>query len=104
MKYTGYIAELQRVIRKLHGVHSTHIKSVLVTEKHEGKVIWSGIVEVFELHGHPKAIHAYAWNEETDDPKNPNRSVIVLKIPPAVSPETAVRVATMQKLRDTETA
>jgi hypothetical protein len=99
-----YIEELQSVIHKLHGVHSTHVQSVPVTEIHQGKTIWDGIVEVFELHGHPKATHAYAWSQDTDDPKQPKRSVTVLKIPPAVSPETAVRVAIMQELKDAETA
>ena len=99
-----YIKQLQQVIHKLHGVHSTHIKSVPVTEMHEGRVIWDGIVEVFQLHGHPRATHAYAWTHETDDPKHPSRSVTVLRLPPAISPETAVRVAIMQELRDAETA
>lgn len=97
-----YLEELQVVIHKLHGVHSTHIKSVPVTERFNGEVIWEGIVEVFELHGHDKATHAYAWSHDTDDPKNPKRSVTVLNIPPAVSPETAVRVAIMQELNDAE--
>ena len=97
-----YIEELQNVIHKLHGVHSTHVQSVPVKEKFQGKTIWDGIVEVFELHGHPKATHAYAWSHETDDPKNPKRSVTVLKIPPAVSPETAVRVAIMQEMSNAE--
>ena len=99
-----YLEELQQIIRQLHGVNSTHIKSVPVTERFKGQVIWDGIVEVFELHGHPKASHAYAWIHETDDPKHPMRSVAVLNIPPAVSPETAVRAAIMQELRDAETA
>ena len=94
-----YLEELQEVIHKLHGVQSTHMQSVPVTEKFEGKVIWDGIVEVFQLYGHPKATHAYAWSDETDDPKQPKRSVTVLRIPPAVSPETAVRVAIAQELR-----
>lgn len=97
-----YLEELQQVIHKLHGVHSTYVQSVPVTEKFQGKVVWDGIVEVFQLHGHPKATHAYAWSHETDDPKQPKRTVAVLKIPPAVSPETAVRVAIMQELRDAE--
>jgi hypothetical protein len=100
----SYIEELQHVIHKLHGVHSTHVQSVPVTETFKGQTVWDGIVEVFELHGHPKATHAYAWTHETDDPKQPRRSVTVLKIPPAVSPETAVRVAIMQEMRDAETA
>jgi hypothetical protein len=104
VKYAEYLEDLREVIHSLHGVHSTHITSVPVTEKHNGKVIWDGFVEVFELHGHPKATHAYAWSHETDDPEQPRRSVTVLKIPPAVSPEAAVRVAIMQELRDAETA
>lgn len=99
-----YLEELQAVIHKLHGVHSTHVRSVPVKEEFNGKVIWDGIVEVFELHGHPKATHAFAWTHETDDPEQPTRSVTVLKVPPAVSPETAVRVAIMKELRDAEKA
>jgi hypothetical protein len=99
-----YLEELQDVIHKLHGVHSTHVQSVPVKEEFNGKVIWDGIVEVFQLHNHPKATHAYAWSHETNDPKQPKRSVTVLKIPPAVSPETAVRVAIMQELRDAQAA
>lgn len=54
------LEELERVIHRLHCVHSTHVKSVPVTERFRGEVIWDGIVEVFELHGHPKATHANA--------------------------------------------
>jgi hypothetical protein len=104
MASVTYIEELKDTIRKLHGVHSTHVQSVPVKEVFQGKTIWDGVVEVFELHGHPKATHAYAWSHETDNPKQPKRSVTVLKIPPAVSPETAVRVAIMQELRDAEAA
>ena len=98
-----YIEELQSVIHKLHGVHSTHVQSVPVKETFNGETIWDGIVEVFQLHGHPKATHAYAWTHETDDPKQPRRSVTVLKIPPAVSPETAVRAAIMQEIHNAAT-
>ena len=95
-----YIEELQSVIHSLHGVHSTHVQSVPVKEEFQGQTVWDGIVEVFELHGHPKATHAYAWTHETDDPKQPTRSVTVLKIPPAISPKTAVRVAIMQEMNN----
>ena len=94
-----YIEELKDVIRKLHGVESTHRQSVPVKEVFRGETIWEGIVEVFDLHGHPKANAAYAWTHATDDPEQPRRSVTVLHIPPAVSPETAVRLAISQELR-----
>jgi hypothetical protein len=104
MTRAEYIADLQGVIHRLHGVHSTYIESVPVTEQFKGQVIWDGIVEVFQLHDHPQATHAYAWTHETDDPNQPKRSVAVLKIPPAVSPETAVRLAIVKEIRDAETA
>ncbi|SRR5258708_427763 len=93
------IEELREVIRKLHGVESTHIASVPVKEVFGGRTIWEGIVEVFSLHGHPKSNTAYAWTHETDDPENPKRSVTVLHVPPAVSPVTAVRAAILEELR-----
>jgi hypothetical protein len=95
----AYIDELKDVIRKLHGVESKHITSVPVKEVFEGKTIWEGIVEVFSLHGHPRANTAYAWTHTTDDPETPKRSVTVLHIPPAVSPITAVRSVILQELR-----
>ena len=94
-----YIEELRDVIRKLHGVDSTHRESVPVKEVFKGKTVWEGIVEVFDLHGHPKANTAYAWSHETDNPNKPRRSVTVLHVPPAVSPITAVRLAIAQELR-----
>jgi hypothetical protein len=63
-----YIEELKEAIRHLHGTESMHIQSVPVTEKHGDQTIWDGVVEIFELHGHPKASHAYAWAHDTDDP------------------------------------
>jgi hypothetical protein len=94
-----YIEELKEVIRKLHGVESQHITSVPVKEVFNGQTVWDGIVEVFTLHGHPKANTAYAWTHATDDPEKPKRSVTVLHIPPAVSPLSAVRLAIAQELR-----
>jgi hypothetical protein len=95
-----YIEELHEAIRRLHGVESTHRESVPVKEVFNGETVWEGIVEVFELHDHPKANTAYAWAHETNDPANPVRHVTVLKVPPAVSPITAVRAAIMQELQE----
>jgi hypothetical protein len=66
-----YTEELRDVIRRLHGVDSTHVESVPIKETFQGKTVWEGIVEVFELHGHPKASKLYAWAYETDNPKKP---------------------------------
>jgi hypothetical protein len=97
----SYIEELQSVIRKLHGVESRHVESVKVKETHQGKTVWEGMVEVFDLVGHPKAQRAYAWAHDGQRPKE--SSVAVLHIPPIVSAAHAVRAALIQEFRNLET-
>ena len=96
----SYIEELKDVIHKLHGVHSSHVESVPVKESFQGKTVWDGVVEVFDLTGHPKANRIYAWSHDTDDPANPKRYVTVLHIPPVISPQTAVQAAIVQELKE----
>jgi hypothetical protein len=98
----NYIEELKDVIRRLHCVESTHIESVPIKETHQGKTVWEGVVEVFHLHGHPKAEKVYAWTHETDDPKNPKRHVTVLHLPPISSALEAVRASIIKDFRDRE--
>ncbi len=98
------IEELAEVIQKLHGARATHRASVPVKEVFNGKTVWEGIVEVFDLYGHAKANTAYAWSHTTDNPAQPKRHVTVLHIPPAVSPETAVRAAIVQEFRGLDPA
>jgi len=57
-----------------------------VKESFQGKTVWDGIVEVFDLKGHPTAFRIYAWAHDTDDPDNPRRHVTVLHAHPVKSP------------------
>jgi hypothetical protein len=98
----SYISELQDVIKRLHGVESKHVQSVPVKETFQGKTTWQGIVEVFELVGHPKAPKVYAWSHDTDDSNKPCRHVTVLHIAPILSAEAAVRAAIVQEFRNLE--
>ena len=101
----NYIEELRVAIRCLHGGEATHVESVPVKETFQGKTVWEGIVEVFDLHGHPEANRVYAWAHATDDKKHPSRHVTVLHVPPVISPETAVKAAIVQQYRESiETA
>lgn len=97
-----YIEELEDVIRRLHGSQSLHVESVPVKETFQGKTVWEGIVEVFELIGHPNASRVYAWSHATDDPKQPKRYVTVLHVHPVTSPVLAVRAAIVQEFRSLE--
>lgn len=87
------IDALREAFRKEYNAEATHVESVPVVETFKGQVVWEGIVEVFNIAGHPKTDRAYGWAHETDDPKNPRRYVTVLHIPPAITPLTAVRAA-----------
>ena len=62
-------------------------------------ILNTGIVEIFELQGHPEPTHAYAWSHETDGNQKAKKHVTALRIPPVVSPETAVRSAIIQEFR-----
>jgi len=97
-----YIEELQETIRQLHGVESSHIESVPVKEVFQGQTVWEGIVEVFKLHGHPKAPKIYAWTHHTNGPDSPKKHVTVLHIGPVTSAVAAVRAAIVQEFRSRE--
>jgi hypothetical protein len=97
---SAHIEELKVAIRYLYGGEATHVESVPVKETFQGKTVWEGIVEVFDLRGHPAASRVYAWAHAMDDKKHPKRHVTVLHIPPVVSPETAVRAAIVQQYRE----
>ena len=99
VKNNQYIEELHDAIRRLHGVESRYVESVPVKEVFKDTTVWDGVVEVFDLIGHPKAPKIYAWAHDTDNPKQPRKHVTVLHIPPVVSPILAVRAAIVQEHR-----
>lgn len=99
---SAYITELQELIRRLHGVHATHVESVPVKEVFQGQTVWEGIVEVFELHGHPTAPKVYAWSHDADGQKK--RHVTVLHVAPITSAIEAVRASIVQEFRSRGTA
>jgi hypothetical protein len=96
-----HIDELRAIIKRLHGVESRHVESVPVLETFKGQTVWEGVVEVFELVGHPKASRLYAWVQDADGKK---RHFMVLHVAPVDSPQTAVRAAILQDYRDAQEA
>jgi len=71
-------------------VKSPHSKSDCVHEVFQGRTVWQGEVEVFDLTGRPKAKRAYGWSHREGKNDEGERFVAVLEIPPVVSPVTAV--------------
>jgi hypothetical protein len=82
------IERLEKVIKDLHGFKSTHLQSVPIEETFQGETVWKGIVELFQLHHHPRAGFAYAWAYKDDGKEH---YVAVLGVPPVNSPIDAVR-------------
>lgn len=99
-----YLEELRDVIRRLHGADAEHVESVPVKETFQGKTVWEGVVEVFDLVGHSVASRVYAWAHDTDDPEKPRRHVTVLHGHPITSARDAVRAAIVQEFRTLEPA
>src|ERR1700720_3410411 len=97
-----YIEELRDVIKRLHGVDADHVTSVPIKEVFQGKTVWEGVVEVFDLRGHPSTKRVYAWAHDTDDPEKPRRHVTVLHSHPIASARDAVRAAIVQEFRSLE--
>lgn len=100
----SYIEELRDVIRRLHGAEATHVESVAVKETFKGQTVWEGIVEVFDLVGHPTAHRVYAWANDTSDTERPRQHVTVLHLHPVKSAQDAVRAAIVQEFRSLEPA
>ena len=84
-----YIQALRDAIRHTHGCASRYGKTVPVKEVFNGKTVWGGDVEVFDLAGHPKATQCYAWGLQDDAGKW--QYVAVLKVDPVDSPHKAVQ-------------
>jgi hypothetical protein len=85
---------LIEAIRNLHSCEATWVEAVAVKETFQGKAVWEGTVQVFELHGHPTATRAYAWSHVTTRDKR--RFVAVLHQGPVDSPLAAVKAAIIQ--------
>ena len=95
-----YLAKLQVAVSQLHNCGATWRETVPVHEVFQGKTIWQGDVEVFDLTGHPKAKRAYAWSHLDGTKDERTRFVAVLEIPPVESAELAVRVQIVKDVKE----
>ncbi|HVU04799.1 MAG TPA: hypothetical protein VHE30_23765 [Polyangiaceae bacterium] len=83
---------LAEAIRHMHGLEAKWLAAVPVHEKHDGRTVWEGEVQVFAVE-HPKASRVYAWSHETENGRR--RFHAVLGAPPVDSAEMAVRTAVL---------
>ena len=88
---------LVEAIRHLHDCEATWVESASVRETFQGKVVWEGEVQVFDLAGHPQATRAFAWSHATQGARR--RFVAVLAEGPINNPVAAVRAAIVAEER-----
>lgn len=89
---------LKMAVETQHGGSATLIAEVPVREVWEGKIVWDGVVSVFDLTGNPKATRAHAWSHAIEGSKK-YRFYTVIHVPPVDSPAAAVRVAIVAQNR-----
>lgn len=85
---------IERIKQALeHGekCRATHVESVVVKETFLGDLVWEGVVETFNLHDHPTAKRAYAWERWREDRSQEPKYTIVLGIPPVKTPNDAIK-------------
>jgi hypothetical protein len=94
MNREDYLKLLAMAFRDLHSCEAKHVQTVPVLEQFQGKKVWEGEVEVFELTGHPKAKKGYAWAAQNGQQSD---VTAVLEIPPVNCASVAVQVAIVAK-------
>lgn len=95
------INQLKQAIENMHGGKARLLQSVPVKETFEGKPVWEGVVHIFKLSGHPKAIRAYAWSSPVEG-STKRRFFAVLHTQRINSPVEAVRAAIVAEHRATQ--
>ena len=93
-----YIERIQMVIAQLHGCDSKHVESTPVHEVFQGQTVWYGVVEVFDLIGHPKARRCYAWTYG-----EPEEFITILELPPVTDAQSAVKVGVAYQIKKART-
>lgn len=83
----NHIEQLKELIEREYATTAKHVEAVPVHETFEGETIWDGEVEVFEVPEFPNADLVFAWAFED----NGEQQVTVAQIPPATTPENAVK-------------
>jgi hypothetical protein len=89
-----YIERLKQVIFHLHKSGANHVGSVPVEEVFQGKTLWKGDVEVFELTEHPKAKRCYGWTYG-----EPEEFITILELPPVTDAQSAVKVGVSYQIK-----
>jgi len=90
--------QLKEAVERMHDCSAVFVQSVPIRERFKRRMVWEGVVHVFELIGHPTATQAYAWSSPIEG-SDKRRFFAVLHQPPVTSPAEAVRAAIVAEQR-----
>lgn len=79
---------LQKAFKQGYDIETEHVESVPIKDTFRGQTAWEGVVEVFDVKGHPHIKRAYGWQYEKNG--QPEYATVLGKIP-INSPLGAVR-------------
>jgi hypothetical protein len=94
MRKQDYLARLQVAVSQLHNCGAVWRESVPVREVFQGKTLWKGDVEVFDLKSHPKAKRCYGWTHG-----EPEEFITILELPPVTDAQSAVKVGVAYQIK-----
>src|SRR5690349_4781706 len=84
--------QLKHAVETQHGGIAKHIQSVPVHESRNGRTVWNGAVQIYDLTDSPSgATRAYAWSYGLEDGRR--RIFALLHAGPVTGPREAVRAA-----------
>jgi hypothetical protein len=58
---------LQTAFKRAYGVEAVHVESVPVIDTFRDQIAWEGIVDVFDIKGHPDVKRGYGWPYTIED-------------------------------------
>ncbi len=89
------IENLKLLVERSEKCRASHLASTVVRIPYpeERGMAWEGVVETFDLQGHPEGLHrVYAWERPARKGEEAEFKIVLGK-PPINSPEDAVKVA-----------
>jgi hypothetical protein len=95
-----YREVLLEAVQKASGADAKYVESVPVHEVFQGKTVWEGNVEVFDLINCSKAKRAYAWSFKGGDGyPYVVTTTVILGVPPVDSPLKAVQASILSAIK-----
>ncbi|MEL7225864.1 MAG: hypothetical protein AAGL17_13675 [Cyanobacteria bacterium J06576_12] len=91
---------LSEAIAHMHGCSAVFVQDHEVTERHNGSVVWKGVVTEFSVDS-GATTRCYAWASSVEG-FNSKKFYAVLQTPPIHSPLDAVRASIVADLKNSD--